>query len=32
LELFNKRDLETENSHTYYKIILESQLALNHVK
>ena len=29
LELFNKREFETENNHTYYKIILESQLVLN---
>lgn len=32
LELFNKKESETENSHTYYKIILESQLVLNHSK
>ena len=29
LELFNKKESETENNHTYYKIILESQLVLN---
>ena len=32
LELFNKREFETEGNHTYYKIILESQLVLNHNK
>ena len=32
LELFNKKELETEGSHTYYKIILESQLVLNNSK
>jgi LacI family transcriptional regulator, repressor for deo operon, udp, cdd, tsx, nupC, and nupG len=32
LELFNKKESETENSHTYYKIILESQLVLNQNK
>jgi LacI family transcriptional regulator, repressor for deo operon, udp, cdd, tsx, nupC, and nupG len=28
LELFSKKESETENNHTYYKIILESQLVL----
>jgi len=32
LELFNKKEFETETNHTYYKIILESQLVLNHNK
>ena len=32
LELFNKKEFESENNHTYYKIILESQLVLNHNK
>lgn len=32
LELFNKKEFETENNHSYYKIILESQLMLNHNK
>ena len=32
LELFNKKEFETENNHSYYKIILESQLVLNHNK
>ena len=32
LELFNKKKFETENTHSYYKIILESQLTLNHNK
>jgi len=32
LELFNKKEFETENNHTYYKIILESQLVLNNKK
>jgi LacI family transcriptional regulator len=32
LELFNKKDSESENNHTYYKIILESQLVLNQNK
>jgi LacI family transcriptional regulator len=30
LELFNKKERELENNHTYYKIILESQLVLHH--
>lgn len=29
LELISKKEFETENNHTYYKIILESQLVLN---
>jgi len=32
LELFNKKESETENNHAYYKIILESQLVLNRSK
>jgi LacI family transcriptional regulator, repressor for deo operon, udp, cdd, tsx, nupC, and nupG len=32
LELFNKKESETENNRAYYKIILESQLVLNHKK
>ena len=32
LELFSKKEFETESNHTYYKIILESQLVLNHKK
>jgi len=32
LELFNKKEFENENNHAYYKIILESQLVLNHKK
>lgn len=32
LELFNKKESESENNHTYYKIILESQLVLNQNK
>ena len=29
LELFNKREFDTDNNHTYYKIIIESELKLN---
>lgn len=29
LELFHKKESETDNNHAYYKIILESQLMLN---
>lgn len=29
LELFNKREFETDNNHTYHKIIIESELTLN---
>jgi len=29
LELVNKKETDTSNNHTYYKIILESQLVLN---
>jgi len=32
LELFNKREFETDNNHTYYKIIIESELKLNNNK
>ncbi len=32
LELFNKKESETDNNHAYYKIILESQLVLNNSK
>jgi LacI family transcriptional regulator len=30
LELFNRKETESDNNHTYYKIILESQLVLHH--
>jgi LacI family transcriptional regulator, repressor for deo operon, udp, cdd, tsx, nupC, and nupG len=32
LELLNKKEFETDNGHTHYKIILESQLVLNRNK
>ncbi len=32
LELFHKKESDKENNHTYYKIILESQLVLNRNK